>query len=361
MARSKQTARSSTGGRPSAAAIQAALQAELSFRSSLAAPEIVVNRSAPRAARTAPLTHRHRPTMQLRDNKRARMLPDSTLDTLDNDLLIRCASYLDADGLVQLGRTSARFGIPQPGQQRSLVNEAGRQQFLQSSTDEEWLCLPIHDDESDIGLCRALEQLRRHLRFDELVGNGFVSQEHPASVTHTGRDSWSTAMSGHVMRGGRHFTEFTITNEQSRPVIWPGIMRPVLLTMGVDFEADWNRNVNPVQVSSHYKPAVAEKLRSKRTAKWGGSNVHCCAYNCETGQCYWSDWNTRAKPIWREGLGESDTIGLLLDLDEGTLSLFKSGRFLGVMKDGLGGEYAWFVSVFGACTISMSKGSAPSE
>ena len=53
------------------------------------------------------------------------------------------------------------------------------------------------------------------------------------------------------------------------------------------------------------------------------------------------------------------TIGLLLDLDEGTLSVFKNGRRLGVMKDGLGGEYVWFVSVFSACLISMSKGSAP--
>ena len=33
--------------------------------------------------------------MQPRDNKRARLLPSATLDTLDNDLLIRCASYLD--------------------------------------------------------------------------------------------------------------------------------------------------------------------------------------------------------------------------------------------------------------------------
>ena len=62
--------------------------------------------------------------MQTRDNEQARLLPSAALDALDNDLLIRCASYLDADGLAQLGRTSARFGIAQPGQERSLVNEA---------------------------------------------------------------------------------------------------------------------------------------------------------------------------------------------------------------------------------------------
>ena len=38
--------------------------------------------------------------------------------------------------------------------------------------------------------------------------------------------------------------------------------------------------------------------------------------------------------------------------------MFKNGRRLGVMKDGLVGEYVWFAMV-GSCTISMSKGSAP--
>ena len=173
-------------------------------------------------ARTTPL-HKATtaPMMQPRDNKRARLLPSATLDTLDNDLLIRCASYLDADGLAQLGRTSARFGIPQAGQQRSLANEAAHQRFRQSATDEERRCLPKYGDESDIGLYRALESLRQPLCFDELVGNGFSPQENPASVTYTGRGDWSTAMSGHAMRGGRHFVEFTITNdEQCNLSIW---------------------------------------------------------------------------------------------------------------------------------------------
>ena len=61
-----------------------------------------------------------------------------------------------------------------------------------------------------------------------------------------------------------------------------------------------------------------------------------------------------------EGLEESGTIGLLLDLNEGNLSVFKNGRRLGVMKDGLNGEYCWFVTARSACMISMSKGRAPS-
>ncbi|EJK49975.1 hypothetical protein THAOC_31097, partial [Thalassiosira oceanica] len=111
--------------------------------------------------------------MQPRDSKRARLLPNATLlEALDSDLLLRCASYLDADGLARLGRASAAFGTPQAGQQRSLANEAAHQLFRQSATDEERRCLPKHDGESDIGLYRALEQMREPLGFDTNDGKG---------------------------------------------------------------------------------------------------------------------------------------------------------------------------------------------
>ena len=306
--------------------------------------------------------------MQPRDNKRARLLPSATLGTLDDDLLIRCASYLNANGLAQLGRTSARFGISQSVQQRSLVNETARQRFLQIATDEERSRLPKYDDESDIGLYRALALSRLSLCFDALVGYGFSPQEHPASVRHRGRGVWSTAMSGHVMRGGRHFVEFAIANHvQSGQNICLGVIRPVSLTNSIDLEADWEGTVNPLNVSSSFKPAVAIKLRNQRTAKWRGrdSNVHCCAYYCGNGRCIWTDWHTHWNDVGRhsdwqgsESLEGSGTVGLLLDLGEGTLSVFKNGRHLGVMKDGLSGEYCWFVTAYKA-GISVSRGRAP--
>ena len=90
--------------------------------------------------------------------------------------------------------------------------------------------------------------------------------------------------------------------------------------------------------------------------------MHCCTYSCGGGSCEWSDWDiNEADNSWqgREGLTGSGTIGLLLDLDEGTLSVFKNGRQLGVMKDGLGGECCWFVTVYRSCTITISKGQTP--
>ncbi|EJK72548.1 hypothetical protein THAOC_05912 [Thalassiosira oceanica] len=298
-------------------------------------------------------------------NKRARLLPSVTLDVLGNDLLLRCASYLDADGLAQLGRTSVRFGTPQAGQQRSLANEAARQRFRRSATDEEMSRLPEYDGESDVGLMRALEQLRQPLCFDELAGDGFIPQDHPAtSVTHSGHNIWySTALSGHVMRGGRHFVEFSINyDEQQRSCFHLGVVRPVSLTDGIDLEVDWEGETSPVHVSSNQKPAVAEKLRSQRTEKWGESTVHCCTCYCGSGRCYWTDWgNEEGSSDWqgRESLEGGGTIGLLLDLDEGTLSVFKNDRRLGVMKEGLGGEYCWFATAGTLCTISISRGRAP--
>ena len=164
------------------------------------------------------------------------------------------------------------------------------------------------------------------------------------------------------MRGGRYFTEFAIANDgQGGHFIHLGLIRPVSLTNGIDLDADWEGQVYPASVSS-YKPTVAEKLSSQRTTKWKDSNIHCCTYYCVSGSCYWSDWNNEKDHYGWQGsecFRGSGTIGLLLDLNEGTLSVFKDGLRLGVMKNGLGGEYVWFASVYSASTISISKGEAP--
>ena len=302
-----------------------------------------------------------------RDNERARLPPSAALDVLGNDLLVRCASYLDADGLAQLGRTSARFGTPRTGHERSIANEAAHQQFRESATDEERSRLRKYGDESDVGFYRALEQLRRPLCFDQLAGNGFRAQENHASVTVTGHN-WSTALSRHTMRGGRHFAEFssTATNELDRYFAHLGVIRSVSLTDGIDLEDDWGGIVHPVTVSvsryGYLRPALSGKLRSQWTARWGESIVHCCTYDCFDGRCYWTDWgNGRDSFHWQghEGLPGRGTIGLLLDLDEGTLSVFKNGRRLGAMKEGLGGEYCWFVAVGSPCTISIVRVRVP--
>ena len=81
-----------------------------------------------------------------------------------------------------------------------------------------------------------------------------------------------------------------------------------------------------------------------------------CQYSVHSGNCCWSDWeqighseNATVREMWdgQESVSsqtQNSVLGLLLDLDEGTLSVCKNGRRLGTMKSGLSGEYCWVVS-----------------
>ena len=52
------------------------------------------------------------------------------------------------------------------------------------------------------------------------------------------------------------------------------------------------------------------------------------------------DWNGMERTF-----ETSFKIGLELDLDEGTLDVYKNGRRLGTLRSGLVGEYCWVVSM----------------
>ncbi|EJK49548.1 hypothetical protein THAOC_31564, partial [Thalassiosira oceanica] len=60
----------------------------------------------------------------------------------------------------------------------------------------------------------------------------------------------------------------------------------------------------------------------------------------------WTNWDDELTGgvEWdgMESCQSGDTVGMLLNLDEGTLTVYKNNRRLGVMKDGLSGPYCWF-------------------
>ena len=105
-----------------------------------------------------------------------------------------------------------------------------------------------------------------------------------------------------------------------------------------------------------------------------GGDLHTCSYHCGEGKCYFANWNDEGKDDddgWEgddwEGsetvrVVDNLAVGLLLDLDAGTLSVYKDGRKLGVMKEGLAGAYCWFVFRFfgpltrGNCNINVKRG-----
>ena len=86
-------------------------------------------------------------------------------------------------------------------------------------------------------------------------------------------------------------------------------------------------------------------------------------YRASDGHCWSSDWRDHG-PVFIGGEtwdGMERTsfpckIGVLLDLDEGTLSVYKNGRKLGIMKRGLAGHYCWVVSTIHVTKVTIKRG-----
>jgi hypothetical protein len=71
------------------------------------------------------------------------------------------------------------------------------------------------------------------------------------------------------------------------------------------------------------------------------------------GHCFYNTYNGSRSPGRRDWVGMQDAyeeggrIGMLLDLDQGTMTVYKNDERLGVMATGLSGEYSWAVALYG--------------
>ncbi|EJK65172.1 hypothetical protein THAOC_14001, partial [Thalassiosira oceanica] len=173
----------------------------------------------------------------------------------------------------------------------------------------------------------------------------------------TGEDYCSSVAvsSGYAMKSGAHYAEFLITG--TTPCI--GIVRPM---PGLDASA-YQEGVCSFTEYTNLFP----DFRAQRTDDWGDSDVHACDFCCGSGRMNWTDWYDDQIDIeWegREYCQSGDTVGMLLNLDEGTLTIYKNNRRLGVMMDGLSGPYCWYVSVYKRRTaaesaVSIKRGTLP--
>ena len=275
--------------------------------------------------------------------------------TLDSSLVTNILILLPPTDLVNAGLASRRFGLIQDGRLRSLANEAARQLFLGTSTADERSALPQYDGESDIARLHQLYLLRAQLLFSQLIGKQirYASAESKSSVSKKGYGGDSCALSDHVMRRGRHFAKFIISREKYGVyLIHVGVIRPL---------PGWDKKeldeFDPIHVNSYH--SISRELLAERTERWGANNVNSCSYRCRDGRCWSSSWVDYDNEVWegQELLDEDRTVGLLLDLDDGTLSLYKNGRRLGVMKSGLSGEYCWYTSMGGVDdTMAIERG-----
>lgn len=282
------------------------------------------------------------------------------LSVFDKNIVIHVGAYLRPTDLVNLERTCGKFGRIQGGERRSLANEAAHQMFASASAEERH-ALPRYEDESNISLLRQLCLLREPLHFGQLIGKhiSYTSSTSKSSVTNTlppaVQFSACTAICGQTMRGGKHFAEFHMHADEEGWVTMVGVIRPL-----PGWDAKEIGSFAPVAIDA--SSSLSRDLLAEHTSRWGSGDLHCCAYYCFDGECWCTNWAvTNSGEDWegREAIQEAGKIGLLLDLDRGTLTVYKNGRRLGRMKSGLSGEYCFYTCMNCDSTISIERGTQP--
>ena len=316
------------------------------------------------------------PTAEM-SRKRSKTTEHLALTTLGNDAKVHIASFLGAKGVACLGRTCRHFGkgcVGTDGHITSLLDELAGQVVDGSATDYEKSVLV---GGGKVKMLRELELMRLPLYFEQLIGSAdairYSQPEDKLSISlQTLRgDHHATAISNEQMRVGRHYVTFHLTGVEGRPTpLEFGVIRPI---------KDWDKkglhNFDPLCYESH-QFKYRKLLLAEKTDDWG-DNLHTCSYRSGGGKCFSANWNGDDKNVedadwtgdeWegRESarIVNNLAVGLLLDLDSGTLSVYKDGRKLGVMKEGLTGTYCWYVyrdvGIFESkCIINVKRGMPP--
>ncbi|EJK52437.1 hypothetical protein THAOC_28285 [Thalassiosira oceanica] len=286
-------------------------------------------------------------------------LPVSTLTTtvvdlsrVDTNIIAQISSFVGTSReLLNLALTCKSFGWQQPTSppKWSIAEEVARQTVRSGQNDidgvritlpqyakgmSSWLrtTLPQY---ATITWLKILHESERPLKFDTVLGSGIeLSCGKRTLITDEGDITGTAIASNYVMESGIHFAEFSIVG--GRPYL--GIVRPI-------------PNLDPYRFSDddghfHFMSGHHDDyFMASRTDEWGTSNVHACEYNSSDGSMNRDDWEgdiEHDEGLDWEGMEScegGDTIGMLLNLDSGTLSVYKNDRRLGVMKDGLSGSY----------------------
>ena len=205
--------------------------------------------------------------------------------------------------------TTASIGTAaQQAEMWSIAEEAARRWIATECTDQEQGWVPRRGRESWLGLMWEVESLRRGAVFGRSHECELITlSEGGAQATRNGYNGvYRTAASKAVMRAGRHYVQFTVANGDG---MFFGVIRP-----GWDVEGGWDAEV----VDGHCFYYTFDGYRFPGCHAWEGM---------------------------QNAIEEGDRIGLLLDLDQGTMTVYKNDERLGVMATGLSSEYSWAVSL----------------
>ena len=260
-------------------------------------------------------------------------------DGITDDTLLHIAGFLStARDLLSLCLTCPRFaakviaapidesggrgGAAAAPEMLSIPEEAARL-WLAGCSEQERGWVPRRDLESLVGLMQGVELLREPLVFGRAHAS-FTLSEGGAVATKSVAGPGRAAASQVVMRSGRHFARFTVVHGR-------------FFSFGV--------------------------IRAAWDVEGGGE-----AYTVD-GHCFFRTYDGCHFPGFHNWEGmqtareQGDRIGILLDLDRGSMTVWKNDEKLGAMvAEGLSGPLCWAVSlgdVYGAHTSSVRIESAP--
>jgi len=284
-----------------------------------------------------------------------KLTPTVDISRLDLSLANQIASFVGTSReLLNLALTSKSFGLQQPatGLNWSMAEEVARQ-AVRSFCVRIPLRLPQYVRGRTTWLSILHESEHPTLKFDALLGRGIKHRnKNRTSIRGTTGIKCAAVANNYVMETGIHYAEFRITGERC----YIGIVRPM-------------PNLDPARFVGGrfhlFDDSLYDEFLAARPDGWGNSgNVHACEYDCGGGIVNWTNWDiaTEQGVDWEgmENFSDGDTIGMLLNLDKGTLTVYRNSHRLGVMKDGLSGPYCWYVSVGRkGSTIAIKIGEPP--
>ena len=309
------------------------------------------------------------------NNKKQKVNNDKEGVLFNTDTLSKITSYLPSTDLLNLGLTSKRFSAPfqSNNDKPSLIEESARIAVQDIATEEQLAVLPYYQGSSSLEVNHHLQLLRGPLTFDQLVGAEYVEKEDKSCVKYLPIlsiesimiDNYGyknemnycigTAFSNNIMAGGKHYATFktyqppsTISKihhpyELGRVLV--GVMRP-----------------GEVNAFARDVPFLKDFYENFHRHTYKNNGIQCCMYDTGLGDCISSDWIDRLSvDTWERSviMIPGDEIGMLLDLDEGMLTVYKNGRKLGVMRRGLAGPYCWVVSMFEGAQVTIQRGTIP--
>ena len=286
------------------------------------------------------------------------------MDSFSNDIVIRFASYLSSQDLVNLSLTCRKFGSSHLHDTGSSLMENTAHQIMCHAKEDERGALPKLANQTYMELYSELEKLRAPRLFDQLIGNDISYVDHDKSHIKYKKSvrnlRTNTAISNHVMRAGKHYVTFVIggTNIHFAQV---GLIRPL---------KNWDKKglecFDP-RDKDHF-----DELQQERTERWGDSRVQVCRLTVGSGRgniiltCRWDKHfydNEHWEGVTQEAFASGDRIGMLLNLDSRTLTVYKNGVRIGTIPTvHLSGEYCWYGSIqTPGPDIRIEKGSIPTD